>query len=236
MITHLILMNLRQAEDGPFVTAQVLSLQDQVPGLMDVRGGRSAVQLKTTWDLGFVMTFIDADAVRAYQTHPAHLEVGSQIRELISQMATCDIGGDLSPEPDKTTQIQQGVQMNSTAALIPADHIVVPNAKAEHHRITHVEGVQLSGPVDVRVLSEGEDMILLEVTMPPNAASNPHTHDHESVGYLVSGRGQTVVDGETFDLAPGDGFRHPVGVLHHMKAGDEGAVWLEIKSPPTRTW
>lgn len=120
--------------------------------------------------------------------------------------------------------------------LNPAEHIVVPNSRAEHHRITHVEGVLLSGPVDVRVLSEGEDMILLEVTMPPNAASNPHTHDHESVGYLVSGRAQTVVDGVTYNLEPGDGFRHPTGVVHHMRALGDGAVWLEVKSPPTRTW
>ncbi len=98
MITHLVLMNLRQAGDGPFVTAHVLSLEGQVPGLTEVRGGPSAVQLQTTWDLGFVMTFVDADAVRAYQTHPAHLEVGSKVRELIREMATCDIEDDLSLE------------------------------------------------------------------------------------------------------------------------------------------
>ena len=120
--------------------------------------------------------------------------------------------------------------------LNPADHIHVPHEDAEFHRITHVEGVPLSGPVDVRVLSEGNDMIVIEVTMPPGQASAPHTHDHESVGYLVSGKAQTVVDGITYDLNPGDGFRHPKDVIHNMKALDEGAVWLEIKSPPTRTW
>lgn len=120
--------------------------------------------------------------------------------------------------------------------LKPAEHIHVPHDEAEYQRITQVENVPLSGPVDVRVLSEGNDMILMEVTMPPGQASAPHTHDHESVGYLVSGRAQTVVDGITYDLNPGDGFRHPIGVLHNMKALDEGAVWLEVKSPPTRTW
>lgn len=120
--------------------------------------------------------------------------------------------------------------------LRPSEHIVVPNSSAEHHRITHVENVPLSGPVDVRVLSEGKEMILMEVTMPPGHASSPHVHDHESVGYLVSGTAQTVVDGITYDLRPGDGFRHPPGVVHNMKALDQGAVWLEIKSPPARTW
>jgi quercetin dioxygenase-like cupin family protein len=127
-------------------------------------------------------------------------------------------------------------QIGEQMTLVPREHLVVPNGDAEHHRITQVEGIELSGPVDVRVLSEGDDMILLEVTMPPGQASRPHTHDHESVGYLVSGRAQTVVDGVTYDLAPGDGFRHPPHVVHNMQALDEGAVWLEIKSPPTRTW
>ncbi|HUH53043.1 MAG TPA: cupin domain-containing protein [Microbacteriaceae bacterium] len=120
--------------------------------------------------------------------------------------------------------------------LNPREHIAVRNQEAEHHQITHVEGVPLSGPVDVRVLAEGDDMIVIEVSMPPGQASAPHTHDHESVGYMVSGRAQTVVDGVTYDLHPGDGFRHPIDVVHNMKALDEGAVWLEVKSPPTRTW
>lgn len=121
-------------------------------------------------------------------------------------------------------------------ALIPKEHLVIPNNDAELHSITHVEGVPLTSSVDVRVLSEGDDMILLEVTMPAGQASLPHTHNHESVGYLVSGRAQTVIDGTTYELAPGDGFRHPIGVVHNMRAMDEGAVWLEIKSPPSRTW
>lgn len=120
--------------------------------------------------------------------------------------------------------------------LKPAEHLMVPNAEAEYHKITQVENTPLSSPVEVRVLAEGTEMILLEVTMPPGQESPPHVHDHESVGYLVSGRAQTVVGGELFELNPGDGFRHPPGVEHSMKALDEGAVWLEIKSPPARTW
>jgi quercetin dioxygenase-like cupin family protein len=72
--------------------------------------------------------------------------------------------------------------------------------------------------------------------MPPGESSPPHVHDHESVGYLVSGNAKTEIDGSSFVLNPGDGFRHPPGALHSMTALDQGAVWLEIKSPPARTW
>lgn len=116
------------------------------------------------------------------------------------------------------------------------ENLVVANADAERRDITHVEGVELGSPATIRVLSEGPAMLLVEVTMPPDGYSRPHTHEHESVGYLVSGRAQTVIEGVEYELAPGDGFRHPTGALHSMKALDQGAVWLEIKSPPERTW
>jgi quercetin dioxygenase-like cupin family protein len=118
----------------------------------------------------------------------------------------------------------------------PADHLVVANASAEYHAITRVEDVPLVTPAEVRVLAEGTEMILLEVHMPADQSSPPHVHEHESVGYLVSGGAETVIGGETHVLRPGDGFRHPPGVEHSMTALADGAVWLEVKSPPARTW
>lgn len=117
-----------------------------------------------------------------------------------------------------------------------AEQCVVENASAEYHEITQVENVPLTHPATVRVLAEGSEMILLEVHMPPNQSSRPHVHDHESVGYLVAGGAETVIDGRSYKLQPGDGFRHPPGVEHSMTALNDGAVWLEIKSPPARTW
>jgi quercetin dioxygenase-like cupin family protein len=117
-----------------------------------------------------------------------------------------------------------------------ATPLVVRNDVAERHDITQVEGVPLDVAVTVRVLSEGGEMLVLEVTMPPGESSPPHVHDHDSVGYVVRGRASTVIDGITYELHAGDGFRHPPGIEHSMAALDEGAVWLEIKSPPTRTW
>jgi quercetin dioxygenase-like cupin family protein len=114
--------------------------------------------------------------------------------------------------------------------------LIVEHDRAERHDITQVEGVPLDVPVAVRVLAEGDKMLVLEVSMPGGQSSPPHVHDHESVGYVVRGRARTVIDGVPHDLGAGDGFRHPPGVEHSMAAMGEGAVWLEIKSPPTRTW
>jgi quercetin dioxygenase-like cupin family protein len=113
---------------------------------------------------------------------------------------------------------------------------VIPRSQAERVEITRVEGRPLDVPAVVRVLGEGDAMLTLEVTMPAGQSSPPHVHDHESVGYVVSGRVRVVIGGEESELAAGDGFVHPPGVEHTLTAVGGEAVWLEVKSPPARTW
>lgn len=91
MISHLILMKLKDPADTEFVASTVLSMRGRIPGLQSAEGGPSVVQLATTWDLGFMMRFDDAEAVVAYQSHPVHLGVASQIRDRILEMASCDL-------------------------------------------------------------------------------------------------------------------------------------------------
>lgn len=114
--------------------------------------------------------------------------------------------------------------------------LVVTGADAERVEIARVEGQPLDAPAVVRVLGEGAALITLEVTMPAGQGSPPHTHDHESVGYVVRGRVRMVIGGEVSELAPGDGFLHPPGVEHQLAAVGGEAVWLEVKTPPVRTW
>lgn len=91
MVTHLVVMNLHEPKTKDFVALQVLSLAGRIPGLVSVRGGTSIVELATTWDLGFIMQFTDKESVLSYQSHPAHVDVADQIRDLIREMATCDL-------------------------------------------------------------------------------------------------------------------------------------------------
>lgn len=117
-----------------------------------------------------------------------------------------------------------------------SDAVVTRNVDAEAAEIGQVEGRSLRTPAAVRVLASTGRMLMLEVTMPAGESSPPHVHDHESVGYVVRGRVRTVIGGTGYDLEPGDGFTHPPGVAHEMTAVGGSAVWLEIKSPPQRTW
>lgn len=91
MVTHLVVMNLHEPNTKDFVALQVLSLAGRIPGLVSVRGGASIVELPTTWDLGFIMHFTDTESVHSYQSHPVHVDVAAQIKDLIREMATCDL-------------------------------------------------------------------------------------------------------------------------------------------------
>lgn len=110
------------------------------------------------------------------------------------------------------------------------------NADAACELVHQVEGVPLGQPAEARVLAHGERMLLVEVVMPADRGSPEHVHDHESVGYVVRGRVRSTIDGVAHDLGPGDGFRHPKGIVHDMVALGEEAVWVEIKTPPATTW
>lgn len=92
MIAHLVLMKLERAEETAHVADRVLSMQGRVPGLLSITGGPSIGQ-ERDWDVGFIMTFRDSEALDSYQSHPEHLRVAADIRRLITQMTTCDLSG-----------------------------------------------------------------------------------------------------------------------------------------------
>jgi mannose-6-phosphate isomerase-like protein (cupin superfamily) len=61
-------------------------------------------------------------------------------------------------------------------------------------------------------------------------AAPPHSHDHESLIYVVDGLLKTVVGDESFVLGPGDACRHPRNVSHYIDALAD-STFVEIKSP-----
>ncbi len=49
------------------------------------------------------------------------------------------------------------------------------------------------------------------------STDSAHVASHESVGYVVSGRAELVMEGQTLQLRPGDSFVVPRGALHSYK-------------------
>ncbi|TMF04168.1 MAG: cupin domain-containing protein [Chloroflexi bacterium] len=65
-----------------------------------------------------------------------------------------------------------------------------------------------------RVLSCGDQVMVVQFTIRAGAEVPAHTHPHEQVGHVVSGRMRFRIGDEERELAPGDGYSVPGGVTH----------------------
>ena len=65
-----------------------------------------------------------------------------------------------------------------------------------------------------RVLACGDDVMVVQFTIEAGADVPAHTHSHEQVGHVVSGRMQFRIGDEVRELGPGDGYSVPGGVTH----------------------
>ncbi len=94
-----------------------------------------------------------------------------------------------------------------------------------------------AGPVEMlpgvvrRTLTDGDRMMLIEVTIYEGAIVPMHTHPHEQTGYLISGRFLFEIGDEKREIGPGDCWLVPPDVPHQVTAL-EPSVCVDIFSPP----
>lgn len=79
--------------------------------------------------------------------------------------------------------------------------------------------------------SAGDALMLSVVNLEPRSVVEMHSHPHEQMGYLVSGRLEFTIGGVTRVLGPGDIWRIPSGVPHKVVALDGPAVALDCFHP-----
>ncbi len=90
---------------------------------------------------------------------------------------------------------------------------------------------QLAPGVTAKIAS-GEKVMLSLVTLSPDGVVPEHAHPHEQMGMLVSGTLELTIAGQTRTLSGNAIYLVPGGVLHKAVAGPEGAVALDVFSPP----
>jgi len=100
------------------------------------------------------------------------------------------------------------------------------------HLQSHDEAreVAMFDGVTRRTLNHGERTSLHEIRIARGAVVPSHTHRHEQIGYLVSGRARFVVDGQSKDLGPGDSWIVPGGLEHEVTALED-VVAIDVFSP-----
>ena len=81
-----------------------------------------------------------------------------------------------------------------------------------------------------RTLNSGDLTTLIEVTLDEGAIVPGHTHPHEQIGYVATGRVRFEIDGEKRELRAGDSYLIPGGVSHQVTAL-EPSVCIDVFSP-----
>lgn len=90
---------------------------------------------------------------------------------------------------------------------------------------------QLADGLETRIFP-GENVMLSVVRVAPDKAGTVHSHDEEQWGLLLEGSGVRIQDDTEHPVVAGDFWQTPGRVSHGFRAGPEGAVILDIFSPP----
>lgn len=96
---------------------------------------------------------------------------------------------------------------------------------ADSEWVTMTEGVKRQIRVD------GEKMMLVEVRFEAGAAVPQHSHPHEQISYVASGRMLFTVSGQEVEVAAGESLHLPSNVQHAARALEVSIV-LDTFSPP----
>lgn len=67
----------------------------------------------------------------------------------------------------------------------------------------------------------------------PTDAKTPHANSYETVGYVIAGRAELHVDGQTVALDPGDSWLVPADATHHYTILEPFTA-VEATSPPSQ--
>lgn len=98
-------------------------------------------------------------------------------------------------------------------------------------RYTDAVPVEMIPGLVRRNLAEGGSLMICEFILEKGVKIPPHSHPHEQIGYVASGKVRISVDGKSSDLGPGDCYFAPSGISHGALVL-ERAVVVDTFTPP----
>lgn len=75
-----------------------------------------------------------------------------------------------------------------------------------------------------QVLSENEAMMVVAFSFAEGGVGALHSHPHVQATYVQSGRFTFTIEGEEFEVGPGDSFVIPSNAAHGCKALEAGVL------------
>ena len=74
------------------------------------------------------------------------------------------------------------------------------------------------------VLADSPELMVVAFRFPEGGEGSPHSHPHVQSTYVQSGRFRFTIEGESFDIGPGDSFVIPSGATHGCVALEAGTL------------
>ena len=108
----------------------------------------------------------------------------------------------------------------ATAVASVAQHLNWTDIPVEHP----AEGIE-------RQMVVGERIMIVRFRFVPFLVTPEHTHMHEQMSLVVSGRVRFFIEGEERIASPGDVLHFPPNCLHGATMMDEEVVLIDIFSP-----
>lgn len=84
--------------------------------------------------------------------------------------------------------------------------------------------------IAMQPLCYGKATMMCQFRLAAGSSLPLHDHPHEQIGYLLSGRIRLTVDGQTWEVGPGDSWCIAGGTVHGAVI-EEDAVAIEVFSP-----
>jgi quercetin dioxygenase-like cupin family protein len=101
------------------------------------------------------------------------------------------------------------------------------------HTVTSIKGLagkEIAKGVTIKPLA-GEHVMLNYVELLPNGEVPLHSHPHEQLGLIIEGEMDMLIGDEHHTLTRGDTYVIPGGLAHRGRAGNTGALVLDVFYP-----
>jgi quercetin dioxygenase-like cupin family protein len=93
-----------------------------------------------------------------------------------------------------------------------------------------VKLTELGGGVSRKILAYDDNMMSVEVRFEKGAIGSMHTHPHTQISYVLEGKFEATINGETTVISKGDTYITPKDAPHGVVCLEAGAL-LDIFTP-----
>ena len=90
MITHIVLMKFADPSNRDEAKTRLEALPAEIPHIRSLTVGLDVVGSEVSQDLALITTHDSLDELKAYQSHPVHVEFGGWLRPLLTSRVAVD--------------------------------------------------------------------------------------------------------------------------------------------------